>query len=145
MPFSFSSRQMTRSTSPQRPLSTSSAKPRAMPAISARLRIGRCSTLVLSDTRRRSAKVERPDGDRAAVSLAEVAQFVFELVNPVGQLQEFHSPIAFHHCPVNQAQRQFLAVLELQRVALARGIGTGEFKGVEDFMRMQFKSILGIH
>src|SRR5207342_2219998 len=144
MPFSFSSKQMTRSTSPQRPLSTSSAKPRAMPEISARLRIGRCSTLVLSDTRRRSAKVERAEYRYRPTSR-------FALQRQLGFcFQELDAPVAFLKRPVDQAKRYGLLVGENRFLALVLLYVRGsEFKGVEDQrwgnFQPGFVGTIGIH
>src|SRR4249919_1577679 len=144
MPFSFSSRQMTRSTSPQRPLSTSSAKPRAMPDISARLRIGRCSTLVLSDTSRRSAKVER-----AEYRYRPTSRFALQ-----GQLgfcfQQLDAPVAFLKRPVDQAKRLLLLLCKAQFVLqVLLYVRRSEFKGVEDQRGINFQpgfvGTIGIH
>src|SRR4249919_2737667 len=112
------------------PASISSATIRnsaGMPSGSPGTRRGRCGNLTMS------AKAKRPDGDRAAVSLAKLGVFRLKLVNLVGQLQQPLAPIALHAGAVEYPEGHLPAGLQpLAHLGLGVVVIAGEVKGVEN-------------
>src|SRR4249919_2439382 len=144
MPSSVSRMRMPFETAPHSPSPMRLATASIACLTSPRLTPGNVSTLVLSDTRRRSAKVERAEYRYRPTSR-------FALQRQLGFcFQELDAPVAFLKRPVDQAKRYGLLVGENRFLALVLLYVRGsEFKGVEDQrwgnFQPGFVGTIGIH